>query len=430
MNRFTLVERIGIECGIYQKLKLSEIAKKIGKTPGSVSREIRANRTIAPGEHPCGKDCCFAGECKTKGLCGKMGCSKRCVACREYDCRELCSKYNNTPCSILSKPPYVCNTCVRRRKCKADRAYYIAQQADAMAKRRYSNSRSKIQTRGEELEKLDELVSPLILKGQPLTHIWSEHGEELSISQRTLYRYIDQGVLSVGNIDLRRKVAYKPRRKKKEASEGFLNQEFRKNRGYDDYLKYMEKHPDTPVIQMDTVKGCREQGKRLLTIHFCNTNMMLMLLMRDGKADTVVEQFDMLTGLLGLEEFRRIFPVILTDNGSEFKHTRELETTEAGKKRTKVFYCDPQASWQKPQIEKNHEFIRYVLPKGKTLNPYTQEDITVLMNNINSIRRESLGNKSPYETTTDKSIFRLMELMGLHRIPADEINLTPTLLKR
>lgn len=164
-----------------------------------------------------------------------------------------------------------------------------------MAKRRYSNSRSKIQTRGEELKKLDELVSPLILKGQPLTHIWSEHGEELSISQRTLYRYIDQGVLSVGNIDLRRKVAYKPRRKKKEASEGFLNQEFRKNRGYDDYLKYMEKHPDTPVIQMDTVKGCREQGKRLLTIHFCNTNMMLMLLMRDGKADTVVEQFDMLT---------------------------------------------------------------------------------------------------------------------------------------
>ena len=89
----------------------------------------------------------------------------------------------------------------------------------------------------------------------------------------------------MGNIDLRRKVAYKPRKKKKKVPEGFLNQEFRKNRGYDDYLKYMEKHPDTPIILMDTVKGCREQGKRLLTLHFCNTNMMLMFLMRDGKAD-------------------------------------------------------------------------------------------------------------------------------------------------
>jgi len=430
MSRLTLSERIAIECGIYQKLSLGAIAKKIGKTTECVSREIRANRTIAPGEHRFGKDCIFAGECKTKGLCGKDGCSRRCVACREYDCRELCTRYNNTPCSIISKPPYVCNTCVRKRKCKADRAYYIAQQADAMAKRRYSKSRSKIQTRGAELENLDELVTPLILKGQPLTHIWSEHSDELGISQRTLYRYIEQGVLSVGNIDLRRKVAYKPRKKKKEVSEGFLNQEFRKNRGYDDYLKYMEKHPETPVIQMDTVKGCREQGKRLLTIHFCNANMMLMLLMRDGKADTVVEQFDMLTGLLGLELFQEVFPVILTDNGSEFKHTREMETTVDGKKRTKIFYCDPQASWQKPQIEKNHEFIRYVLPKGKTLNPYTQEDITVLMNNINSIRRESLGNKSPYEVTTDKNILRMMELMGLHKIPADEVNLTSSLLKR
>ena len=430
MSRLTLAERIVIECGIYEKLKMSEIAQKIRKSPDCVSREIKANRTLARGEHPCGKDCRNAWGCKMKGLCGKDGCAKQCIACREYDCREMCARYDNTPCIVLSKPPYVCNVCVRRRKCKADRAYYIAQQADAMARRRNSNARSKIHTRGAELERLDELVTPLILKGQPLTHIWSEHGEELGISQRTLYRYIDQGVLSIGNIDLRRKVAYRPRKKKKEVSEGFLNQEFRKNRGYDDYLKYMERHPDTPVIQMDTVKGCREQGKRLLTLHFCKTNMMLMLLMRDGKADTVVEQFDMLTGLLGLEEFRKVFPVILTDNGSEFKHTRDLETTEDGKRRTKVYYCDPQASWQKPQIEKNHEFIRYVLPKGKTLNPYMQDDIILLMNNINSIRRESLGNKSPYEATTDKSVLRMMELMGLHQVPADEVTLTPALLKR
>ena len=80
-NRLTLAERIVIECGIYQKLKLSQIAKKIGKTPGSVSREIRLNRTVALGEHPCGKDCCFAGECKIKSLCGIKECSKRCVAC-------------------------------------------------------------------------------------------------------------------------------------------------------------------------------------------------------------------------------------------------------------------------------------------------------------------------------------------------------------
>lgn len=430
MSRLTLSERAVIELGIYARLPLNEIAKKIGKTPGTVSREIRTNRTPVAGERYCGKDCRYASTCKTKGLCGKEKCFKHCVACREYDCCEICSRYKHTHCIELSRPPYVCNTCTQRRVCKGDRAYYIAPQADAAAKRRYSDSRKKIQTRGEALVHLDELVTPLILKGQPLTHIWSEHGDELNVSQRTLYRYIDQGVLSIRNFDLRRKLGYKPRKKKKEASESFLNLEFRKQRTYADYLKYMEKHPDTPVIQMDTVKGSREKGKRLLTLHFCDTNMMLMLLMRDGKADTVVEQFDMLTGLLGLEDFRHIFPVILTDNGSEFMHTREMETTENGKRRTKIFYCDPMASWQKPQIEKNHEYIRYVLPKGKSLNPYTQEDMTLLANHINSTRRESLGNRSPYEATNDEAVLRMMYLMGLHPVPADEVNLNRNLLRK
>ena len=430
MSRLTLSERIAIESGIYEHLKLNEIAKRIYKSPETVSREIRKNRTLVTGYKPFGKDCNFAGECKTKGLCGKTGCTKRCVTCKEYDCREMCTRYSNKPCINLAKPPYVCNVCTNRRKCKTDRAYYMAQQADAMSRRRYSESRSKIQTRGKELEKIDKTVTPLILKGQPITHIWSEHGEELGISQRTLYRYIDQGVLSFGNIDLWRKVGYRPRRKKKAPSEGFLNQEFRKNRSYDDYLEYMEKHPDTTVVQMDTVKGCREQGKRLLTLHFCDTNMMLILLMHDGKADTVVEQFDRLTSLLGLDEFRKVFPVILTDNGSEFKHTKEMETTDDGKNRTKIFYCDPQASWQKPKIEKNHEFIRYVLQKGKSLNQYTQEDMTFLANNINSTRRNLLGGKSPYEVITNKSVLNLMKLMGLQKISADEVNLTPSLLKR
>lgn len=430
MSRLTLSERIAIESGIYERLPLNEIAKKIGKSPETVSREIRRNRTIARGDRPNGKDCRYAWECKIRSLCGNEICSRKCVYCREYDCREICRRYDNSPCSKLSEPPYVCNVCERRRKCKTDRAYYIAQQADAASKRRYSDARSKIQVRGEELEKLDEIVSPLILKGQSLPHIWSEHGEEIDISQRTLYRYVEQGVLSIRNVDLRRKVAYRPRRKKKEASEGFLNQEFRKNRGYTDYLKYMEKHPVITPVQMDTVKGIREQGKRMLTLHFCNTNLMLIFLMRDGKADTVVEQFDRLTALLGIEDFRKIFPVILTDNGSEFKHTKELEFTEDGKRRTRIFYCDPQASWQKPKIEKNHEYIRYVLPKGKSFNPYTQEDMTILMNNINSTRRVLLGGKSPYEATEDKRILRLMELMELHSIPADEVNLTPGLLKK
>ena len=96
-------------------------------------------------------------------------------------------------------------------------------------------------------------------------------------------------------------------------------------------------------------------------------------------------------------------------------------------------YCkDPMASWQKPHIEKNHEFIRYVLPRGKSLDPYDQKDITLLMNHINSIRRPSLDNKAPYELIQpeDKDMWALAELLKMNLIPPDEVHLKADLFRR
>ena len=129
-----------------------------------------------------------------------------------------------------------------------DRLYYIAQQADAVTRRRYAQARSKPQIQGEDLAVLDALVTPLIRKGQLLTHIYAEHGEELPVSQRTLYHYIDEGVLSIGNLDLRRKVGYRPRKKKKVPTEGALNQKYRQNRTYEDFTAYMARHPGTMYV--------------------------------------------------------------------------------------------------------------------------------------------------------------------------------------
>ena len=428
MSRITLADRTAIEAGIYGRLSFQEIADKIGKSPRYVSEEIRRNRTLVPGSKPFGKDCIYAANCKYHNLCGK-GCGRRCISCQVIDCRTICKYYDNRTCSRIEKPPYVCNVCPSRRICRADRAYYMAQQADAMARRRNSISRSKPQIREDEMDRLNDLVTPLIKKGQPLTHIFSTHGNEIPVSQRTLYYYIEQGLLSAGNLDLRRKLGYRPRKKKKEPSQTFSNQKFRQHRTYSDFKNYMFLHPDTPYVEMDTVKGVREKGKRILTMVFVEHNLMLIFLMRDGKAETVVEQLDWLTSALGLKTFRKLFPVILTDNGSEFKHTREMEYTQDGKQRTKLFYCDPQAAWQKPHIEKNHEYIRYVIPKSKSFSPYTQEDMVVLMNHINSTRRTKLGEKSPYELVSGEEFVQLMAVMGLQRIPADEVRLTPRLLQ-
>ena len=176
---------------------------------------------------------------------------------------------------------------------------------------------------------------------------------------------------------------------------------------------------------MDTVKGSREKGKRLLTMIFQDNSIMLLFLMPDGKAESVKRIFDYLERGLGIERFQRLFQVFLTDNGGEFKRPDDLELTEDYEYRTRVFYCDPMASWQKPHIEKNHEFIRYVIPRGKSFTPYTQEDMTLLMNHINSTKRPGLDNKAPYELIEedDEDMKALFDLLKMDLIPPDEVHL-------
>ena len=92
----------------------------------------------------------------------------------------------------------------------------------------------------------------------------------------------------------------------------------------------------------------------------------------------------------------------------------------------------PDGFMAKAELEKKHEYIRYVIPKGMSLDGYTHNDITLLMNHINSVKRIGLDNRCPYELVSkdDKDMRWLMELMGMDTIPADDVHLTISLLTR
>lgn len=435
-GQMDLTDRVAIETGLCRKESFAEIAKRIRRHPKTVAHEVFVNRTHIHAAYYKGNDCRRAKSCNKKGMCGVTTdvCHRPCVLCHEHDCRTLCDRYESMACHKPDNPPYVCNTCKERRLCIKDKYIYSAMHADAAVKRRRSDSRKGIRLKAKEKEFVDELVTRLVKKGQPLTHIYSEHKAEMPMSLRSLYNYIDAGELTIRNIDLRRKTGYKPRKKnakKISGDPGFADQLYRKGRTYEDYEKYVKK-TGLDVVEMDTVKGVLQRGKRLLTMIFRKNSVMLLFLLPDGKADSVKRVFDYLERGLGLECFKRLFPVFLTDNGSEFKRVDDMELTEDFEYRTKVFYCDPMASWQKAHIEKNHEYIRYVAPKGKSFNPYTQEDMTLLMNHINSTRRLSLDSKAPYELVDehDEDMHALFSLLKMDLIPPDEVHLKPDLFTK
>lgn len=146
--------------------------------------------------------------------------------------------------------------------------------------------------------------------------------------------------------------------------------------------------------------------------------------------ECVEKAFKEIKQTLGKEIFKRIFEVILTDNGSEFFNPMSIEKDEKTNEIiSHVFYCDPGASWQKGALEKNHEYIRYVLPKGSSFDELTQETTNILMSNINSTSRDTLNGKTPYDATLLILDEEILEKLGVTKIKADEVNLSPNLLK-
>lgn len=433
-GQMDLSDRLAIETGICHKDSLKKIAKLLGRHPSTIAHEIKENRTFILGNYFLGKDCKYVRQHVVQHVCGDVDCDQNCCRCRRFDCQKYCQKYVSRACHKFDRAPYVCNNCPEKKLCVKDKYIYSAKHADAAVARRRSECRRGVRISDEQKKSMDELITRLVKKGQPLTHIYAEHEAEMPVCLRTLYNYIDDGELTIRNIDLRRKTGYKQRKKGRQPSLGFANMEFRQCRTYADFEYAMKvQYTEDEVVEMDTVKGVREQGKRLLTMIFRKNNVMLLFLMPDGKAESVKRVFDYLEAGLGIDAFRRLFPIILTDNGSEFKRVDDLELTPEDDGlltyRTHLYYCDPMASWQKGCIEKNHEFIRYAIPKKKSLNPYTQVDMTLLMNHINSIKRPGLGNKSPYELIDeeDEDFHALMKLLKMHLIPPDEVHLMPDL---
>ena len=175
MKQITLSDRIVIEAGICTGKSIKKISEDIGKNPSTVSREISTNRSYIRGSFYLNNDCKYARHCARKHICTDEYCERLCVKCRDYECRDMCVRYIPLKCSRIEKPPYVCNRCPTKDKCNKNRYIYSAKLADAASSRRRSETRRGVRLTEEQLKFVDELVTKQIKKGQPLTHIYSEH---------------------------------------------------------------------------------------------------------------------------------------------------------------------------------------------------------------------------------------------------------------
>jgi IS30 family transposase len=184
---------------------------------------------------------------------------------------------------------------------------------------------------------------------------------------------------------LPRKVRYRPRKKAKARFK--VDKTCILGRSYNDFLIFM-KNKESAVVQMDTVEG-RIGGKVILTLSFVNSSFMLAYLRDANTSKSVTDIFQMLWEVLEKEYFMELFPVILTDNGSEFSNPAAIEFDEENNRRTNLFYCHPSSPFKKGALENNHEFIRRILPKGTSFEHLTQEkDIQLIAESHKFVQEE------------------------------------------
>ena len=390
-------DRKNIEDGLNENKSINQISKEINRSHSSILREIDRNKKYSEPS-----------------------------AWNNY---KINHPDLDLSCERLKHSPYVCNGCKSRSGCRKVRWTYYAREADNSYKEVKSEARKGINLTAEEIYKINSILTPLIKKGQTINHLYINHPDILDFSKPSFYNYVNNGVFEFSPLDFPRIVKYKKRKNSKNRRTR-KEREILINRKYDDFQKFISNHPDFNIVEMDTVEGLKDETDCFLTLLWRKSKFMLIFKLENQTTEEVSRIFNILQQLIPYDDYKRLFQVILTDNGHEFFDVLNIECMHStGEQVTKLFFCDPHMSCQKGMIEKNHEFIRYILPKGSSFKNITQEDCDLFMNNINSLCRDSLNGKSPYEAMLFLCDEYILKSLNCYYIKPDEVILNDSLLK-
>ena len=416
MAHLTESHRIKIEHYLNENYSYRKVAELLNVNVSTISREVKRNiRTYSISNHMVVVECTHKDNCERLKRSSK---SKMCsINCPDYELRK-CDRFSTKN----AKP--VCNSCPNNAKCKLARKKYIANVANNKYELRIL-LRPKIRITQEQFDFINKLFSEKMTKGQSISVIYQNHKDEIMISENTVRNYLKRGLLKSNQLDMIRPrfTANKSVKRRVIKNVDLLN-----GRTYEDYINYT-KEKDILIVQLDTVVGKLVDNKKILTIHWPSFHFQIGILLEKLSPSFVNNALMELKNKLGLETYKILFQVILTDNGIEFSLLDEIENDENGELITKVFFCDPYKSSQKGACERNHEFIRYVLPKGVSFDNLNQKDVDLIFSHINSTPRNSLGFKTPFELFKTAFGIEVLRILNINEINKDDVHLKPELIK-
>ena len=418
----TLAERQMIETGISHGSTKAAIAKTLGKDKSTIGKEIKLHRVKSFSiSYPL--DCSLFPKCKNRNT---------------FLCNLQCPSYIQFTCKRRDRSPGACNGCEKYSRCHYDKYRYSASQADNEYRDSLVSTRLGINATLSQIKELGLLIQPLLKQGQSVYAILQNH-PEINLTEKTLYHYIEEGVfqnagVSITCMDLKRQVRRKLAKKKSIEYSPRKDRSYLKGRTHKEYTEFKEMNPDASVVEMDTVYNDGSNGPFLQTFKFMKYDFLFCVYHQQKTSQTMLEGILLLESILGEQIFNEEVMVLKTDRGSEFILAEQAEIRDDGTRRTRLFYCDPMASWQKGSLENIHILIRDICPKETDLYALgldSQEKANRISSHINSYSKKKLNNKTSFSVLKffNKEMADKLISQGLTEIPPDQVILKPYLLK-
>ena len=386
-KHMTLDDRIEIQECLNKGMTFKAIGQRIGKDQTTVSKEVKLH-----------------GKIHTNGFTKTDEC-----------------------CPKLLKAPFVCNGCPKRThsNCQYPRRIYHAKTAQKEYEIVLVESREGIPLTKEEFYKTEEIISSSVKAGQNIYH--AIQANNLPVSKTTVYRHIECGYYTISKIDLPRAAKFKPR---KEQKGEYVPKGVKIGRSFEDFMLFLEESPSTNYVEMDTVIG-RIGGKVIMTFQFVNVDFMFGLLLDNKTAAEAASKIQKLKEKLCAYGFNfgDIFPILLTDNGGEFSDVFAFENGLNEQLETKMFFCDPNAPYQKPHVENNHTLFRGIATTGTSFDGWTQEKVDLIFSHINAVKRKQFNGKSSYDMFTFTYSKELAGVLGISFVAPKDVIQTSKLLK-
>lgn len=375
----------------------TEIASLLSCHKSTISREVRKYRYISfkGDDNPsiC-STCSKNASCSLRHRCGRMMCSAKCVGCKSLD---TCDKYVGIKCHIDDRFPFVCGNCRFIDSCKRDHYSYSPEKAQEAASNIRRESREGINMSEEQYRDFDKTILDGSRKGQSLYHI--HRSNDLGRCLKTIYNYSHQGKISVRPIDLPRAVTLRQRKSSPPSEYEYSENKNIDRTGhlYSDWLIYQAERRIVVYWEMDFLGAPHDSEQTIMSLIIPQFQFAYLVVFNKPKQEDVLNFFNKLDEVLG-NGFETLFEAILTDRDPRFNRFRDIEVRDDdGVIRTRIFFCDPGASNEKPLVENLNQQIRAVFPKGCLLSNITQDLCDEISSNLNSRYLNSIDGTTPSE---------------------------------